>query len=185
MATVSHLTEKLIRKQRLYRGNVVDFRIDRVRLPDGKPAVREYLSHPGAVAVLPLLDRDTVIMVRQYRYPVGRVTYEVPAGKLARGERPLPCLKRELREETGYTARRIRRLLSYWPTPAFSDEILHLYLAEDLVPGPHSPDADEFLEVAPVPLARALGWVRSGGIRDSKTVIALLAYSLRRKGNYT
>lgn len=165
----------------MYRGHAVSFFVDQVRLPNGKLADREYLDHPGAVAALPILRRDTVVLVRQYRYPVRQVTFEMPAGKLAPGEKILPCLRRELAEETGYIARRIRPLLSYWPTPAFSDELLHLFVADGLVPGPVSPDEDEFLEVAEVPLRRALDWVFSGRIRDSKTVIALLAYSAHRK----
>ncbi|MBI3549037.1 MAG: NUDIX hydrolase [Elusimicrobia bacterium] len=177
----SHLIETKIRTKPVYRGNAVNFFVDQVRLPNGKKAEREYLDHPGAVAAIPILDRDTVIMVRQYRYPVREVTYEIPAGKLAAGEAPLPCVRRELKEETGFTAGRIRRLISYWPTPAFSDEVLHIYVAEDLRPGTVCPDEDEFLEVKRVPLRRALDWVFEGKIRDSKSVIALLAYSLRRR----
>lgn len=175
------LVETFVRRRASLRGRFVNFFDDEVRLPNGKLASREYLDHPGAVAVLPVLRGGRVVLVRQYRYPVRRITYELPAGKLARGEAPVRCLRRELREETGYAARRLRRLVSYWPTPAFSDEVLHLYVAEGLVPGRVQPDEDEFLEVVELPLSRALAWVRSGRIRDSKTVIALLAYSLDRR----
>ena len=168
------LVETCVRKNEAYHGGQVNFRVDDVRLPDGGAAKREFMDHPGAVAVIPLLDPRTVVLVRQYRYPVGAHTYEIPAGKLARGENPLACVRRELREETGYTASNIRRLLSFWPTPAFANELLHIFIARGLKPGPADPDEDEFIESLAVPLARALSWVKTGKIRDSKTVIALL-----------
>jgi ADP-ribose pyrophosphatase len=171
----SRLVEKRLRLKPVYKGRAVAFHVDTVRLPNGKTAVREYLHHHGAVGVLPFLDRRTVVLVRQYRYPVGEVTLEMPAGKLEAGEDRLACIKRELREETGYTARRIRHLLDYWPTCAFSDELLRLYIADGLTPGRHSPDSDEFIEAVAVPYQEALGLVWKGRIKDSKTIIALLA----------
>lgn len=176
------LVETCVRERLVYSGSCVDFRVDRVRLPDGRTARREYLSHPGAVAILPFLDRATLVLVRQYRHPVRRPTYEIPAGKLARGEGRLQCIRRELREETGFRARSVRHLLSYWPTPAFSDEILHVYVGTGLSPGSSSPDEDEFLEVKTVPYRDALRWALSGKMRDSKTLVALLAYHALRKG---
>ena len=173
--------ETLVRARRVYRGRAVDFRADVIRLPDGKRAVREYLDHPGAVAVVPFLDPRTVVLVRQYRYPVGRTTLEIPAGKLDPGEGVLRCLRRELREETGYSARKITPLLRYWPTPAFANELLHIYAAENLVAGEHRPDDDEFLDVLRVPFSKALSMVRSGRIRDSKTMIGLMACALWRR----
>lgn len=166
-----------MRKNPVYRGNAVDFCVDEILLPNGQTAVREYLDHPGAVGVIPFLDDKTVVLVRQYRHPVGEVTLEIPAGKLDKGESPLACVKRELNEETGYSARKISPLLQYWPTPAFANEVLHLFLARDLVPGARHPDEDEFLEVVKMPFAKALALVRSGKIKDSKTVIGLLACS--------
>jgi len=177
----SKLIETFVSRRSIHKGRAVNFVVDRVRLPNRHLADREYLDHPGAVGVLPFLDKETVIMVRQYRHPVARITYEIPAGKLARGEKVLSCLRRELQEETGYRARRFKRLISYWPTPAFSNELLHLYVADGLVPGQVSPDEDEFLEVVQMPIRRALSWVFSGKIRDSKTVIALLACSSRNR----
>ncbi|MBI4387204.1 MAG: NUDIX hydrolase [Elusimicrobia bacterium] len=166
--------ETFVRRKKIYNGRAVNFVVDQIRLPDGRAAEREYLDHPGAVGVLPFLDADTILLVRQYRYPVRKITYEIPAGKLDPGESRSACLRRELLEETGHRARRVRPLISYWPTPAFSDEILHLYAADGLVAGPTSPDDDEFIEVVRMPFRRALDWVFSGKIRDSKTVIALL-----------
>jgi len=180
------LREAFVRRTRDFRGRAVNFFVDKVRLPDGRPAVREYLDHPGAAAVLPLLDRRTLILVEQYRYPVGRRTLEIPAGKLDPGESVLACLRRELREETGFTARRVTPLIRYWPTPAFSNELLHVYLAQGLALGRRDPDPDEFLRVVRLPLEEALRRVLEGRIRDSKTVVALLAYrSLPKRKDYT
>ncbi|MFA6002863.1 MAG: NUDIX hydrolase [Elusimicrobiota bacterium] len=173
------LVEKRVRVRTIYRGRAVDFNVDKVALPNGRPATREYLNHHGAVGVLPFLDPHTVVLVRQYRYPVGKVTLEMPAGKLDPKETHLTCLRRELREETGYTARRITHLLDFWPTPAFSNELIKLYLAEGLTPGRHCPDHDEFIEAVALPLKEALGLVYRGLIQDSKTVIALLAAAAR------
>jgi ADP-ribose pyrophosphatase len=175
------LIETLVRKNPVYRGRSVDFCVDEIRLPDGRTAFREYLDHPGAVGVVPFLDDDTVVLVRQYRHPVGVVTLELPAGKLDKNENVLSCVKRELHEETGYTARRIRPLLQYWPTPAFANEVLHLFTAEGLTAGAQHTDEDEFLEAVQMPFEKALALVRSGKIKDSKTVIGLLACALLKR----
>ena len=120
------------------------------------------------------------VLVRQYRFPVRRTTLEIPAGKFDGRENPLACIRRELREETGYSARKIKKLLDFWPTPAFANERLTIYLAEGLIPGALDPDPDEFLEVVVLPFREALRMVRCGRIRDSKTVIDLLACAGRR-----
>ena len=171
----AHLVETFVRKKRVWRGRAVNFDVDTVRLPDGKIATREYLSHPGAVGVVPFLDKDTVVLVRQYRHPVGEVTLELPAGKLDARESVLTCVKRELAEETGYTAAKFTPLIRYWPTPAFADEVLHLFVATGLKPGEINADEDEFIEAVHMPFKKALELVRKGKIRDSKTVIGLLA----------
>ena len=175
------LIEKFVSKKTIWHGRAVDFRIDTVKLPNGKLATREFMDHPGAAAIVPFLDKKHVVMVRQFRHPVGEVTLELPAGKLDKGESILKCVKRELLEETGYTARKISPLLSYWPTPAFANEILHLYVAENLVPGKMNTDEDEFLQCVIVPFQRALAMVKRGEIRDSKTIIGLLACAVDRK----
>jgi ADP-ribose pyrophosphatase len=174
------LIEKFVSKKTVWRGRAVDFRVDTVRLPNKKLATREYIDHPGAVGVVPFVDKDTVVMVRQYRHPVREVTLELPAGKLDKGESPLTCVKRELKEETGYTARRIRPLVQYWPTPAFANEILHLYVAEGLTSGKMHTDDDEFLRCVTVPFRKALKMAMNGEIKDSKTIICLLACAYAR-----
>lgn len=172
--------ETCVKKREVYRGRSVNFRVDRVRLPNGKQADREFLDHPGAVGVVPILPGGHVLMVKQFRYPVGEVTYELPAGKLDKGEDPLACVRRELQEETGYTAKSVKPLIRYWPTPAFADELLHLFIARGLAPGRMTPDEDEFVAPEAVPVAQALRWIFSGRIKDSKTVIGILA--CREKG---
>jgi ADP-ribose pyrophosphatase len=174
------LIEKFVSKKVVWSGRAVDFRVDTISLPSGKRATREYIDHPGAVGVIPFLDKDTVVMVRQYRHPVREVTLELPAGKLDEGESPLTCVKRELHEETGYTARKIRPLFNYWPTPAFANEVLHLYVAEGLKAGKMHTDADEFLQCVTVPFRKALQMVMNGEIRDSKTIICLLACAVEK-----
>ena len=171
-------TETCVRRRELFRGSVI-FRVDRIRLPNGRTAVREFMDHPGAVAAVPLLPGGRVVLVRQHRYAVGETIVEIPAGKLHRGEDRLSCVRRELREETGYSARSITKLLSYWPTPAFANEVIHIYVARGLKRGAMNLDADEFLEPFVVPFRRAVDWALNGRIRDSKTIIALLACKAR------
>jgi ADP-ribose pyrophosphatase len=174
------LIEKFVSKKTIWHGRAVDFRVDTVRLPNGKLATREFMDHPGAVGIVPFLDDRHVVMVRQYRHPVGEVTLELPAGKLDKGESIMKCLKRELREETGYTARKIAPLIQYWPTPAFANEVLHLYVAEGLISGKMNTDEDEFLQCVVLPFQKALDMVKRGEIRDSKTVIGLLSCAVNR-----
>lgn len=177
------LVEKRVKKNTVYRGKAIDFCVDDVELPDGGKATREYLDHPGAVAVVPVLENGDVVLVRQYRYPVEEVTLEIPAGKFEKGskERPLDCAKRELKEETGYTSKKISHLIDYWPTCAFANEVIRMYVAEDLTPGELSPDEDEFIEKVELPLSEALALIEAGRIKDSKTLIALLSYARRAK----
>jgi len=173
--TFIDLRETFISRNYSIRGSAVGFNIDSVRLPDGNQAKREYLDHPGAVAVIPQISRDKIVMVQQFRYPVREVTWEIPAGKLSPEENPERCVHRELAEETGYKAKRIRRIISFWPTPAFANEIIHIYVATGLKPGKTNLDSDEFLRTEIWPLQKAYKAIRTGEIKDSKTIIALLA----------
>jgi ADP-ribose pyrophosphatase len=149
-------------------------RRDAVRLPDGSRGVREYLRHPGAVAVIALHDDGRVVLERQYRYPHAREFVELPAGKLEPGEPHLETAKRELLEETGYVAARWTRLGVLHTTVAYSDEAIEMFLARGLQKGTARPDAGEFLEVLELPLAEAIAMVRDGRITDAKTVAGLL-----------
>lgn len=158
----------------------MDFWVDTVQLPNGRSATREYLGHPGAVAVVAVArgGKDPeILLVRQYRHPVKEVTLEIPAGKLDPGEAPRRCVSRELEEETGFRPGVIQKILSFWPTPAFANELIHVFLATDLKPGRFSPDDDEFIEPVSAKLSQVLVWIRSGKIRDSKTIVGVLAYA--------
>lgn len=168
------LYEKTVSSEEKFKGVIVDVRLDRIELPNGRPATREVVSHPGGVAILPLHDDGTVTVVRQFRYPFGRVITELPAGKLERGEDHRVCALRELEEETGYTPATLTYMGALLSSPGFTDEVLHMYLARGLKPGECHPDEDEFLERDRVPLGELVKEVMGGTIQDAKTVAAVL-----------
>lgn len=176
------LTEKLKESQTIFSGRMLTLKLDKVVLPDGKEADREWVVHPGAVAVLAVDQQDRICLVRQYRYPVGKEMLEIPAGKLTPGEDPLECARRELLEETGFTAAEWRLLYTYYTTPGFTNEIMHIYLASGLSGGEATPDEDEFLEVDMINARECWDMIRSGKIQDGKTLVALLHFFLQRGG---
>ncbi len=167
------LTEQTIRGEWVFRGKLLHVRRDLVRLPDGANTEREYIEHPGAAMVIPLLDTGELVMERQFRYPLRRDVLELPAGKIDAGEAPLECGKRELLEETGYVASGWRYLATTHPVVGYSDERIEIYLARGLTQQASNLDHDEHLEAFRLPLATALDWVREGRITDAKTVIGL------------
>ncbi len=167
----SHLNETRIDGESVYDGPFLHVQRDRVSLPDGKVTAREFVRHPGAVVILPLLDDGAVLLERQFRYPLDRVFIEFPAGKIDPGEDPLACAKRELQEETGYTASDWQFVCTIHNAIAYSDEHLDLYLARGLVAGPAMLDDGEFLETITASVPQMLDWVRTGKITDVKTVI--------------
>jgi len=167
-------------KRRLVFSGTVKFRADTVTLPNGKRSTREFVDHPGAVAVLPVLPDGKSFSGRQSGYPVSQASLRIPSVKLnLAADSPLKRAKAELKEETGYTARKIVPVLSYWPTPAFSTEVLHVYAATGLRGGTPEPDEDEFLTLELIPFKKAWRMVKTGEIRDSKTVIALQAWKIK------
>lgn len=167
-------TEETISSRTVYHGRLLHVLEDEVRLPDGAKATREYIRHPGAVMMVPVLDSDTIVLVRQYRYALRRHFYELPAGKKEPGEEPLVTARRELREECGYEAAEWRRLGAIHPCIGYSDEVIELYLARGLAHLGQATDDEEFIEVVPVRLAEALEWVRDGRITEVKAVIGLM-----------
>lgn len=170
--------ERTLTQKSIFQGKVVTLRVDEVLLQDGRVGRREVVEHPGAVGILAIersAEGSGIVLVEQYRYAVGEFLWEIPAGTLKPGEDPLECAKRELREETGYTAEKWDYLIGFYTTPGFTSERMHLFLARGLAAGPQEADGDEFLSVRLVPLDRALEMLRSGQIRDAKTTIALLA----------
>jgi ADP-ribose pyrophosphatase len=170
---------------RIYDGRIISVDLDQVRFPDGSVGELEMVRHPGASAVVPILENGTdpqVLLIRQYRYAANGYVYEVPAGRLDPGESPEACATRELREETGYSARSVRKLTTIYTTPGFTDEQIHLFVAEGLQAGASSVERDEFLELCPMHLSQAVSMVRSGEIVDGKTAIAVLLTSLEMTG---
>lgn len=169
-----HLREELVRSQQVYRGHFLDVRRDEVRLPDGKLAAREYIVHPGAVMVVPLLDDGRLVVERQFRYPMGQVMLEFPAGKLDAGEPPLHCAMRELLEETGYRGREWARAGILHNAIAYSNEGIEVWFARGLELGERKLDAGEFLDVTTASLPELEELVQRGELTDAKTLIGLL-----------
>ncbi|MCX7961025.1 MAG: NUDIX hydrolase [Burkholderiales bacterium] len=168
------LAERFVSGGEVWAGRLLRVHRDRVRLPDGREAVREYVRHPGAVCIVPLHADGRVVLVRQYRHPLAREFVELPAGKKDPGEDPLVTAQRELAEETGYTATEWRRFGVIHNAIGYSDEAIELYLARGLSAGASAPEDGEFLEAFAVPFAEALAMIRDGRITDAKTVCALL-----------
>jgi ADP-ribose pyrophosphatase len=168
------LTEKFVSGEDVYRGTLLHLRRDVVDLPDGSRGVREYIRHPGAVMIVPLLGSGRVVLERQFRYPHRREFIELPAGKLEPGEPPLDTARRELLEETGYQAAEWQHLGVVHTTIGYSDETIQLVLARRLTAGERQLDAGEFLEVLKLPFAEAIAMVGDGRITDSKSIAALL-----------
>lgn len=168
------LLEACVEGRVAYEGSFLKVRSDRVRLPDGRLAEREYVVHPGAVMVVPVLDDGRLVLERQFRYPLGRVMIEFPAGKLDAGEPGLRCAMRELREETGYVARQWARAGVLHNAMAYSTEGIEVWLARGLSPGPASLDEGEFVEVFTAWPQQLEAWVRDGTVTDAKTLIGLL-----------
>jgi ADP-ribose pyrophosphatase len=167
------LKETRLESELMYEGDFIRVRKDRVRLPDGAVSSREYITHPGAVAVLAMLENGNLVMERQFRYPLQREFIELPAGKIDHGEDILPCAQRELLEETGYVASEWIHLTTAWPCIGYADERMEYFLARGLSHRGRQLDDGEFLEVFELSLPDALDWIRQGKINDSKTIVGL------------
>jgi len=170
----AHLKEERIDGTVLFKGNFLEARRDTVRLPDGHTATREYVVHPGAVVVVPLLDDGRVVLERQFRYPVGQVMVEFPAGKLDAGEDPLVCGQRELLEETGYSAREWARAGAMHLAIGYSTEVIHIYFARGLTLGARQLDHGEFVDVFSADAQELLRWCGDGTVTDAKTLACAL-----------
>lgn len=169
-----HLNEETVDSKLVYKGKIFEVFSDTALLENGKTTGRDVLRHPGGVCIVALNEKNEIFFVRQFRYPHKKVLLEIPAGKLEWGEEPLECGKRELREETGYTAERFRPLGKLFPTPAYDTEIIYMYLAEGLRRSEQDLDDNEFLDVLTIPLEKAVQMVLDNEIDDAKTQLALL-----------
>lgn len=166
--------EKTINSQLVYQGTIFNVERLTVELPNGKHVPRDIVRNPGASAVVPFTDDGRVILVTQYRKPNDRVYIEIPAGKLDKGEDPAVCALRELREETGYSAKNLKKIMEFNPAPAFADEILHIYVATGLTEGDCHPDEDEFISAKAYDIEEVLTMIEKGEICDGKTVSGIL-----------
>ncbi len=180
------LEEKTLETTAVFDGVLLRVRRDRVRLPDGRPSVREWIDHPGAAAVVPLFEDGGTLLVRQFRYAPRRTFLEVPAGKLdVAGEGPEAVAARELREETGYRAGRLTRLAALNPCIGYSNEVIHFFLAEELTEGARDLSDGEFIELVPMSFTEAVDRAKRGELQDMKTVAGLMlaeAFLARRMG---
>ncbi|HEU4503297.1 MAG TPA: NUDIX hydrolase [Nitrospira sp.] len=164
----------------IFAGKVLTLDIDTVTLPNGVTIDLEIVRHPGAAAVVPLKDNETVVLIKQFRHAAGGFIFEIPAGKLHPGEDPRNCAARELEEEVGYQAGKLELLSSIFTAPGFTDEVIHIYKASELSRGRQNLDRDEVLEVVEVSLQEAIEMMRVGKIRDAKTMVGLQAVFISR-----
>lgn len=167
------LGEKTLSSEQVYQGHFLKVQKDEVLLPDGKVSQREYILHPGASLVVPILDDGNVIVLRQYRHSCKQIFWEFPAGKIDKGEEPLQTAHRELQEETGYTAKSMRYLTSIHPVIGYANEVIHIYRAEGLTYVGEKLDEGEHLEVYMKPVSELVAMARRGELTDVKTQVAL------------
>ena len=168
------LTETTVESKVVFQGKIINLRVDTVRLPSGRIAVREIADHSDSICVVPVDDEGNVLLVRQYRKPAEAVLLEVPAGGVEDGEVSEETVQRELQEEVGYRAGKLQHLSSFWLAPGWCTEYMHAYLATDLIPADLDADDDENILVERVPLARTMELIASGEIQDAKSIAALL-----------
>ena len=170
--------EKTVKQNLIYDGKILQLYNDEILTPNGKTAYREIINHHGGASILPIDDEGNIYLVEQYRYAYKQLLLEIPAGKLEKGEDALECARRELKEEIGADCKEIKMIDLIYPTPGYTNEPLHIFLAKGLTFGDTKWDEDEFLNIKKIPFDKALDMVRSGELKDAKTVIAILRYAL-------
>lgn len=177
-----HLEEKTLHTEKIFTGKVISLQVEDVEMPNGNVSKREIIKHPGAVAILALTDDDKIVMVEQYRKALEKTIIEIPAGKLEHGEDPETCAKRELEEETGYACKKMEWLISFYTSPGFADEIVHLYIAEGLEKKENaaSLDEDEFVNLMEITLEEAQAYLKEQRIYDAKTAYAVQFLQLQK-----
>jgi ADP-ribose diphosphatase len=169
--------EHLLSSRTVYTGPVFSVRRDRLIEPGGIRVTRDVVVHPGSVVILPVLPGGRILLVRQYRHSAARFLWELTAGRIEPGESPASAARRELAEETGYTARHFRQLLDLFPSPGFVNEHMVIFAAEGLAPGIARPESDERISLGRFSISRLLGWIHHGRLRDAKSVAAILFYA--------
>lgn len=175
--------EKTVTTKKVFDGSVVKLRVDEVAMPDGSLAVRELVEHPGGVGIVAINEKDEIVLVRQFRKPIEKAIYEIPAGKLDSGEPHRECGIRELAEETGLRADNFEYMGFIYPSPGFVDEITHVYYATGLTQGETNPDEDEYLDIEYMPFEKAYNMVLNNEINDAKSVFGILKVWQIRSNN--
>lgn len=172
---MSTLEEKTLKTEHIFSGRIIQVQVDEVELPNGKTSTRELVKHPGAVAVIAITEDNKLVMVEQYRKPLEKVIVEIPAGKLEKGEEPALCARRELEEETGYDCKSLELVSSFYTSPGFADEIIHVYVAKGLTKKEDATglDEDEFVNVLEITLDEALELIKEQRIFDAKTIFGV------------
>ncbi|MCB5239886.1 NUDIX hydrolase [Niallia alba] len=172
---MSTLEEKTLKTEHIFSGRIIQVQVDEVELPNGKTSTRELVKHPGAVAVIAITEGNKLVMVEQYRKPLEKVIVEIPAGKLEKGEEPALCARRELEEETGYDCKSLELVSSFYTSPGFADEIIHVYVAKGLTKKEDAAglDEDEFVNVLEITLDEALELIKEQRIFDAKTIFGV------------
>jgi ADP-ribose pyrophosphatase len=179
---VKKFEEKTLSSETIYQGKIIDLQVDEVKLPNGKTSKRELIKHPGAVAVIALTPEGKIVMVEQYRKALEKSIVEIPAGKLEPGEEPIITAARELEEETGYGCEELEHLISFYTSPGFADELVHLYIAKNItrIEEARELDEDEFVELLEVTVEEALGLMKEKKIYDAKTAYAVQYLQLQQ-----
>lgn len=174
--------EKTLSTEKIFEGKVISLQVDEVELPDGNRSKREIIKHPGAVAVIAVTEENKILMVEQYRKAMERSLVEIPAGKLEKGEDPVDSACRELEEETGYECERMEPITSFYTSPGFADELVHLFFAHSIRKKENAAqvDEDEFVELYELSLEEAVEYMKEGKIRDAKTAYAIQYLQLRK-----
>ena len=171
--------EKTLTSKLLHKGRHFNFKTDEIQLPSGKTTTRDIVDHPGAVAIVPILDDGRILLVKQYRYTTGKELLEIPAGTLEKGEAPDTCARRELKEETGYTAGSMKKILAMYMAPGYSNEVIHLYFATALKAGESHAEEDEDISLETYSLDELLDGIEKNTIEDAKTIAGVLIYLTR------
>lgn len=172
--------EKTVSSKEIFHGKVINLRLDEVELPNGKLAHREVVEHPGGVAIVAITSEEEVLLVKQFRKPCEEVLWEIPAGKLERGEDPVKAALRELEEETGFKAETVEKVISFYTSPGFADEVLHIYLADQLTPTAQALDEDEFLSVGRKSWMEIQKMIATNEMKDAKSIAGLLCVMSQR-----